>query len=81
MTAKELFKALGYKQKLQYDEDKELIGIRYKQGKHIEIIFDLWDCDVVKFGKIWEHLGNSSIDMDELKAINKQCKELGWLDD
>ena len=80
MSAKEMFEELGYEQTLQYDEDikEDLIAIRYKNRHNIEIIFDLWDCDFVKFGKIWEHLGNSSITMDELKAINQQCKELGW---
>ena len=80
MSAKEMFKKLGYKQTLQYDEDikDELIAIRYKNRWNIEIIFDLLDCDFVKFGKIWENLGNSSINMEELQAINQQVKELGW---
>ena len=83
MSAKKMFEALGYKQILQYDEDdkEDLIGIRYKLGDYVEIMFDLWDFDVTKFGKIWEHIGNSSINMDELKAIDQQCKELGWLDE
>ena len=77
MKAKEMFKKLGYKQKLQYEDD-DLIAIRYKNKYNIEIIFDLWDCDFVKFGKIWENIGNSSINMEELQAINKQVEELGW---
>ena len=83
MSAKEMFEKLGYKQELQYDEDfkDDLIAIRYKSKHNIEIIFDLWDCDFVKFGKIWENLGNSSINMEELQAINQQVKELGWLDE
>ena len=77
MSAEEMFKELGYK-KIKHKENGEEIGIEYKNSHDISIIFDLLDCDFVKFGRIWENLMNSSIDMKELQAINKQTEELGW---
>lgn len=83
-SAKEMFERIGYKQ-YQNKDDKEIAKIwgqqmilRYKKKNGFEIIFDFWDCDFVKFGKMGDLAIHSSITMEELKAINQQINELGW---
>lgn len=81
MSAKEMFKKLGYKQyKNKYDKQyaKEYgreIVIRYKL-KEIEIIFDLLDGNYCVFGT--GLCRNVGVDIELHKAINKQVEELGW---
>lgn len=69
MNAQEMFEAIGYR-------------------KHIEngyIKFEVEQCEVIEFDlekkTIWvsEFLEAKELDIDELKAICKQCEELGWL--
>lgn len=69
MNAQEMFEAIGYR-------------------KHITngyIKFEVEQCEVIEFDlekkTIWvsEFLEAKELDIDELKAIVKQCKELGWL--
>ena len=67
-SAKEMFEELGY----------ELIShkaIVYK-GKH-----ETGRITHVAFFKNKKILITQSIGLDELQAINQQCKELGWLDE
>ena len=75
MTAKEMFEELGYKQKIQNDVIyyfKE-IKIPKKYGNiliyHINFIL-----------KDKELFTSKNLDYKELKAINKQVEELGWLE-
>lgn len=69
MTAKEMFESLGWKQ-----TEKEESEIGYERGFR-SIYFMKWDeqTNVVA--------SSGHINMKVLKAINKQCEELGWLDD
>ena len=68
MKAKEMFEELGYKQVLSEDYIKYVSFFS-------RIAFDLTeegiviDCSFAIVG---------AITMDDLKAINKQCEELGW---
>lgn len=67
VTAQEMFEQLGW-QLIQND-----LKIIYYNPNNNEIL---------KFDKEYEeyYVENLGIDMSTLKAINKQCKELGWLD-
>lgn len=79
MTAKEMFEKLGYKyiehvEKLygdiQYNKQFEFAEITiYFNNKNKEVEFSSDVVDIV-----------INIDLEELKAINKQIEELGWND-
>ena len=79
MSAKEMFEELGY----EYNEcyfATELDEILYsKSGRWTpQIMFSLNH----KVAKVYRQENkSSSFDMKLLKAINKQCEELGWLKD
>lgn len=86
MKAEKMFRKLGYK-KYQNKYDKQNakewgqpMTIRYKKG-YFEITFDCWDQDVTKTCSLMGREMHSSIDMEELQAINQQVMELGWIDD
>jgi hypothetical protein len=64
MTAKEMFEKLGYK------EDFHIAYIKYYNEKEDKYI---WFSKPTKTVEIM-----FDIDMDLLKAINKQIEELGW---
>ncbi len=81
MTAKEMFEALGYEEAVGYTglmykkitiERDEIFG-KYLKIKYIHFYEEKVSVDVSTcFG------GKGIADMEELKAINQQCKELGW---
>lgn len=67
MTAKEMFEALGY------EEDHHFAYVKFYNEKE-----DLY----IWFSQPEETIeANFDITMPLLKAINQQCKELGWLDE
>ena len=72
MKARKYFEKLGYK----YEERDD--GIIYSLDNGNYIIF-------FKDDKIFSNNGEDilglEMDMEELKATIKQCKELGWLDE
>ena len=72
MKAKEMFKELGYKQKINdwY--------IEYIDNKQNKITFWFSTEEVISSDKYGENRG---ITLNTLKAICTQCKELGWLDE
>ena len=81
MEAEKMLKDLGYE--IERDDNAYLIYIKYDEdcghdtGSIEKIIFDK------TFNRV-AHTTNSYfdfIDYKELKAINQQCKELGWLDE
>lgn len=78
MTAKEMFEVLGYRQDLY---NKFYIGyIKHitntcTKNRTITFMKDF------KYFTFIDQDNNVVIDLDELKAINQQCKELGWLDE
>lgn len=76
MTAQEMFEKLQYIKTLH--NDKEIAYVMYNDYcKVAEISFDLINktfvCDC--YGRAM------NINIKTLKAINQQCKELGWLDE
>ena len=83
MKAKEIFEKLNYKLKKQDDE-----CILYKKedtfqvkGVNFILSFESVICNSeVKVGNMMMPADNM-LSMQELKAINKQCEELGWLDE
>lgn len=83
MSAKEMFEELGYKH--SYNQDKTVIQYEKKERQwreegQININFDLEErtIDTIFRGEISNNLPPIFIP-EEIEAINKQCKELGWL--
>lgn len=72
-SAEEMFKELGYECK------SSLLGNFEYYNNDIEISTDPWDKEIL-ICKRWSN-EFCFIDMPTLKAIIKQCEELGWLDD
>ena len=92
-NAEKMFKNLGYHiEKREYENELEhyskmedLIGeVAYK-----DIVFDLKTKDIYllnesRFIDEWvekHRKVNFNLTLNELRAINEKCKELGWLDD
>lgn len=76
MTAKEMFEGIGYKLSEAYSEDTL---ISYFDGKkNITIEFCIKNKRFRKAKGVFDCV---NISIPELKAIQKQCKELGWLED
>lgn len=67
MNAREMFEKLNYR----FKDDRLYIEYEYND----EYFF--------RFSKLDKQItiGNYHISLDELKAINQQCKELEWLDE
>lgn len=80
-NADKLFYELGYEKIEENDEyvlylSKEFIGRKRK--------IRFWKDDKVFFNDLIENdkiISSVQIGMEELKAINMKCKELGWLGD
>ena len=71
-AAKEMFKELGYNQDVclgDYEYYNDSMRITTDKYDKTIIICDRWSDEY------------SIIDMPTLKAIIKQCEELGWLDE
>lgn len=86
MSAKEMFEALGYKLicwNSNFKEKKEYQFIyENDEGRWIEFRKDIFGNRLyMRFEKIFGNIVNSQLSLNELKAINQQCKELGWLDE
>lgn len=76
MTAREMFEGIGYKLSEAYSEDTL---ISYFDGKkNITIEFCIKNKQFRKAKGVFDCV---NISIPELKAIQKQCKELGWLED
>lgn len=67
-----MFADLGYIKANKYGYDKNLMNIVYTKDDEDQIIFYIDEKDFIIFD-------DKSISTEELKAINEQCKELGWL--
>lgn len=78
MNAKEMFENCGY-ELLQDDMNWLIYSINVGKWYQLDIAFSKFDKKV--------HLNTQSavqghtFDIQELKAINQQCKEIGWLDE
>ena len=76
MTAKEMFEELGYQRRA---ENEKIIYLIETKGSfyYQEIIFNLLQKVIVIDGNFLE----VAIENNLLKAINKQAKELGWIEE
>ena len=75
MSAKELFEELGYEQEILENYFNRFI--RYKKdAKRIVFRNDKKIIPYEDYGDMGED--GTLLDMNELKAINKQISELGW---
>lgn len=74
-TAKEMFEELGYE---LVSQDSTII--RYEKDFDI-IKFNLSDNTIEVYDDWYYEKPFNQINMKELKAINKQCQELRWLDE
>lgn len=72
--ADDMFKELGYK-----IGHTQWGGLRFYKDEDNEFVFDYARKSFFKCGK-WD-ASCDNITMQELKAINEKCKELGWLDE
>ena len=79
-SAKEMFEELGYK---AINTQHSIEYIKWKGQKEQSIYFDsatktlgIYIYDT--YDDVYDIL---TVDMPTLKAINKQCEELGWLDE
>lgn len=78
-TAKEMFEKLGYKLDTQ-DE----YSILYCKDILDKNTFGYIDSEMIYFEEEFNNIyftNKDCLTMEELRAINKQCKELGWLDE
>ena len=79
MTASEMFKQLGYHETDRPYRNSPIGYFRRLDYKHyVEILFFLSEKKVV-YSSTNGVNDCVAIQMPELEAINKQCKELGWL--
>ena len=81
--ADKMFEMLGYKKHVGYDGN----AIRYtkRRSNHEKWILFNTPAKLVSFLNSYDDVMMSNhvdvfISLDELKAINKKCEELGWLD-
>lgn len=80
MSAKEMFKKLGYKKLpkkynkyiICYEKQIDVIGSLKPRIEIIKILFHL-STQTIQFAPYYRY------SMKELQAINKQVEELGWL--
>lgn len=76
MNAREMFEELGYR---CYKTGASILYINYSDDKGdrmIEFYYSNFTFDAVD-----KNCGPLRVNVKELEAINKQCKELGWLED
>ena len=74
-TADKMFEDLRYK------KIEETNFITYKKDNYNYIYFNLTNKTVTKGVLEIEDETSRDITIKELEAINKKCKELGWLDE
>ena len=75
LTAKEMFKSLGYEYCKYYDRNK--IIQYYNEKEDVQFLFwiEEQEFSVSEYGEL------KNITVDEFKAIQQQLKELGWLEE
>lgn len=80
MSAKEMFEKLGFE---QTENDDNFIEYQRDDGdQHAEITFSLKDKTFrAIYGRYEFGMTFHYVTSDELKAINKQVKELGWIEE
>lgn len=77
MNAKEMFESLGYKYSRNYIKYYGDEVIEYYKTEGVKFVFLMKEHEF--YGEYYEE--PKHITVNELQAINKQCQELGWLDE
>lgn len=77
MKAKEIFESLGYKTKKTKYYIHYYMDLKLARRRVIEFNFIFKTVEVRV--ESYQTQASETFDMEELKAINKQCEELGWL--
>ena len=77
MNAKEMFESLGYKYSRNYIKYYGDEVIEYYKTEGVKFVFLMKEHEF--YGEYYEE--PKHITVNELQAINKQCEELGWLDE
>ena len=77
MKAKEIFEFLGY---TITTDDHDMLVYTYKMQNdlYLKIKFNLLDKVIQIY---YNHEMMNCLNVDDINAINQQCKELGWLED
>jgi hypothetical protein len=78
MNAKEMFEKLNYFQSSEDFEDELVYNL---QSEDIENYRYISFHKIFKYIEVDDWTDNFQLSIQELKAINQQCKELGWLDE
>lgn len=80
--ADKLFQELGYDKKYYYKETELYEEVEsYKDSKKCNCIqFDIFNKTFCKFNAD-DSEDDLDFSMQELKAINKKCEELGWIEE
>lgn len=79
-TAKEMFEDMWFE---LFEDDNENLSYRYESGRVVVyIMFNKTRKDFSNLSYLDGRVaGSTSMKMGILKAINKQCEELGWFDE
>ena len=72
MTAREMFKKLGYKYNKYRDRNQM---IEYRKEDSTSVLFWIKE----RVFSVSEYCETKDITVDEFKAIHQQMKELGWI--
>ena len=80
--ADKLFQELGYDEKYYYKEGEVYEEVEsYRDSKKCNCIqFDIFNKTFCKFNQD-DSEDDLDLSMQELKAINKKCEELGWIEE
>ena len=83
MDAKEQFEAIGYEMTFENEYTLTYTKKIFVSDEHQIEFYKNIKCfsSMVWSDSPFEDAKPCEVTMDELKAINQQCKELGWLDD
>ena len=76
MSAKEMFEALGYE---LIQDDMNWVVYTINKGKWFQFEISFFKQDKSVHLNTRETTFGHSFDMNELQAINKQIRELGWI--
>lgn len=75
--ADKMLEELGYKKIVGDKHTSTYLLKYYKDNDNVIYFSDTWGKGVSKGGEYSEYCDD--ITMQELKAINKKCEELGWI--
>ena len=81
MKAQEMFEKLGYKRNDWSEFTISYTRKKLNKSQTSTIEFDT-NCKIIRTQSTeYGNIKSKQLTIEQLKAINQQCKELGWLDD